>query len=106
MSNAVTRVVRFYEPSLLEAGADHFVAANCDDFIAPVKAITKARGARLVFDPVAGKGVMQLAAVTADHGTVMIAGYLGTDMFGFKDGFAHAVPDYRCGVTKPQRARL
>ena len=84
-SIAVSRTDKKKQP-LLDLGADYFVPSDAPDFVTQVKAITGGRGARLVFDPVAGKGVMQLAEATADRGTIMVAGYLGTDMFGYKDG--------------------
>jgi NADPH:quinone reductase-like Zn-dependent oxidoreductase len=53
------------------------VAANRQNFVAQIKAITPGRGVRRVFEPVAGKGVLLLAAASADHGATMIAAYPG-----------------------------
>jgi NADPH:quinone reductase-like Zn-dependent oxidoreductase len=76
--------------ALLDLGADHVIAMDSDDLVAEVKAITGGVGVCLAFDPVAGRGIMKLAEATADNGTVMIGGYLGTDMFGYADG--HPTP--------------
>jgi NADPH:quinone reductase-like Zn-dependent oxidoreductase len=75
--------------ALLDLGADHVVAMDGGNMVAEVKAITGG-GVRLAFDAVAGRGVMQLAEATAYNGTVIVGGYLGTDMFGYADG--HPTP--------------
>jgi NADPH:quinone reductase-like Zn-dependent oxidoreductase len=84
-SIAVTRTAD-KKQVLLDFGADYAIASTTEDMVAMVRDITGGAGVRLAFDPVAGEGVMQLAELTTDNGTVMIGGYLGTDMFGFKDG--------------------
>jgi NADPH:quinone reductase-like Zn-dependent oxidoreductase len=84
-SIAVTRTAA-KKQALIDLGADHVIAMASDDLVAEVKAITRGAGVRVAFDPVAGQGIMQLAAATADNGTVIIGGFLGTDMFGFADG--------------------
>jgi Zinc-binding dehydrogenase/DinB superfamily len=43
-------------------------------------------GARVVLDPIAGRGLPALAQATTTGGTIIVAGYLGTDMFGYVDG--------------------
>jgi len=71
---------------LLDLGADHVVVMNDEDIAARVKEITGGIGARVVLDPVAGKGLPALAQATATGGTIIVAGYLGADMFGYVDG--------------------
>jgi NADPH:quinone reductase-like Zn-dependent oxidoreductase len=71
---------------LLDLGADYVVVMNDEDIVARVKEITGGIGARLVLDPVAGKGLPSLAQATATSGTIIVAGYLGADMFGYVDG--------------------
>ncbi len=50
---------------LLALGADYVIATEEEDLAARVKEITGGKGARIVFDPVAGKGIGALAAATA-----------------------------------------
>lgn len=54
--------------------------------MARVKQITSGVGVRLAFDSVAGVGLLELAQATRDRGTVVVGGYLGTDMFGYANG--------------------
>ena len=82
---AVTRSAAKKE-TLLARGADYAIASEGENFVAEVKAITGGNGARIVLDPVAGNGLWKLAEVTATAGSLIVYGYLGTDMFGFKDG--------------------
>jgi NADPH:quinone reductase-like Zn-dependent oxidoreductase len=84
-SIAVTRTAD-KKQVLTDLGADHVIVSTAEDIVAVVRDITAGVGVRLAFDAVAGEGVMQLAELTTDNGTVMIGGYLGTDMFGYKDG--------------------
>jgi NADPH:quinone reductase-like Zn-dependent oxidoreductase len=78
--------------ALLELGADHVVVSTRGDVRGDVRAVTSNLGASVVFDPVAGKGVMELAGATADGGTIVIGGFLGTDMFGYADGLPTPFP--------------
>ena len=64
---------------LLAAGADHVIVTGEEDLVARVKEITGGKGARLIFDPVAGPGVQQLAEAAADHGILLIYGALSSD---------------------------
>ena len=64
---------------LLELGADHVIATEEEDLVARVMEITGGKGARLVFDPVAGKGLEKLAAATAMGGIVFVYGALATE---------------------------
>ena len=62
--------------ALLEAGAAHVIATAEEDLEAEVKRISGGRGARIVFDPVAGPYVETLAAATARGGTIFLYGIL------------------------------
>jgi NADPH:quinone reductase-like Zn-dependent oxidoreductase len=64
---------------LLAAGADHVIATDEEDLAARVLEITGGKGARLVFDPVGGKGLEALAAATAVSGTIFEYGALATE---------------------------
>ncbi len=64
---------------LLAAGADHVIVTEEEDLVARVKEITAGKGARLIFDPVAGPGVLQLAEAAADHGILLLYGALSSD---------------------------
>ncbi|MEO8327989.1 MAG: zinc-dependent alcohol dehydrogenase family protein, partial [Nitrospirota bacterium] len=50
---------------LLVAGADHVIVTDEENLVEKVMALTSEKGVRLVFDPVAGPLLEQLAAVTA-----------------------------------------
>jgi len=71
---------------LLGLGADYVIVMQDEDLVARVKEITGGIGARVVLDPIAGKGLPALAQATATGGTIIVAGYLGADMFGYVDG--------------------
>ena len=64
---------------LLAAGADHVIATEEEDLVARVMEITGGKGARIVFDPVGGKGLERLAAATAASGTIFEYGALATE---------------------------
>jgi NADPH:quinone reductase-like Zn-dependent oxidoreductase len=61
---------------LLEAGADHVVATEEEDFVARVKEITTGKGARVAFDPVAGPFLTLLAKAASMHGVIIEYGAL------------------------------
>jgi len=61
---------------LLALGADHVIVTGEEDLAARVNEITGGKGARLVFDPVAGPGLEVLAEVTASSGTIFEYGAL------------------------------
>jgi NADPH:quinone reductase-like Zn-dependent oxidoreductase len=61
---------------LIALGADHVIATQEEDFVARVKEITGGKGARLIFDPVAGEFVDKLATAAAPMGTIFIYGGL------------------------------
>jgi NADPH:quinone reductase-like Zn-dependent oxidoreductase len=64
---------------LLALGADHVIATEEEDLAARVLEITGGKGARLVFDPVAGRGLETLAAATASSGTLFVYGALAAE---------------------------
>jgi NADPH:quinone reductase-like Zn-dependent oxidoreductase len=61
---------------LYALGADHVVACEEEDFLARVNEITAGKGARVVFDPIAGPFVNTLAEATARHGIIVEYGML------------------------------
>lgn len=61
---------------LREAGAAHVIVTDETDVTAEVRRITAGAGARVVFDPVGGPAFAQLAAVTAERGTILVYGAL------------------------------
>src|SRR5579864_7610376 len=64
---------------LLEVGADHVIATEEEDFLARIKEITGGKGARVIFDPIAGKGVELLAQAAAYGGTIFEYGALSLE---------------------------
>ncbi|HYK38305.1 zinc-dependent alcohol dehydrogenase family protein [Alloacidobacterium sp.] len=61
----------------LEAlGADHVIATEEEDLVARVKEITGGKGARVIFDPVAGPFVEKLAEAAAQSGILIEYGSL------------------------------
>ena len=61
---------------LLEAGADHVIVTDEEDLVERGMALTSNQGARLVFDPVAGPLLEQLAGVTTPGGIIFEYGAL------------------------------
>jgi len=61
---------------LIELGADHVIVTEEEDLPARVKEITGGKLARIVFDPVGGDYIEQLAQATAYEGTIFIYGML------------------------------
>lgn len=62
--------------ALRQAGASHVIATAEQDLVAEVMRITDDKGARIVFDPVAGPGVETLARAMARHGILFVYGNL------------------------------
>jgi NADPH:quinone reductase len=62
--------------ALLRLGAQHVIATAEQDLVAEVKRITGGKGARIVFDPIAGKGVETLAQAVSYCGTIILYGAL------------------------------
>ena len=61
---------------LHELGADHVIATAEEDLVSRVEQITGGKGARVIFDPVAGPFVEQLAAAAASHAILIEYGSL------------------------------
>lgn len=61
---------------ILALGAAHVIATEEEDLAARVDEITSGQGARIVFDPIAGKGLAALAAAAAPHGVIFEYGAL------------------------------
>lgn len=65
--------------ALLDAGADHVIVTEEQELAAVVKELTGGKGARIVFDPIAGPGLEALAGATAPGGTIFEYGALSSD---------------------------
>jgi NADPH:quinone reductase-like Zn-dependent oxidoreductase len=74
--------------ALHRAGAAHVIATQEQDLVSEVRAITGGKGARLVFDPVAGPFVETLAKATAPGGTIIIYRGLSAQATPFPGGLA------------------
>jgi NADPH:quinone reductase-like Zn-dependent oxidoreductase len=62
--------------ALREQGADHVVVGSAETAVDAVMQATGGRGARMVFDPVAGPGVHALAEMLAPGGLIVLYGNL------------------------------
>jgi len=78
ISIAATRTSK-KKATLLEVGATHVIATQEEDFVARVQEITSSKGARVIFDPIAGKGIEQLAQAAAFGGTIFEYGALASE---------------------------
>jgi NADPH:quinone reductase-like Zn-dependent oxidoreductase len=78
ISIATTRTSK-KKATLLEVGATHVIAIQEEDFLARVKEITGGQGARVIFDPIAGKGIELLAQAAAVGGTIFEYGALALE---------------------------
>ncbi len=65
--------------ALLDAGAAHVIATEEQDLVAEVMKLTGKKGARLVFDPVAGPTLVKLAAATKERGIIFQYGALSSE---------------------------
>lgn len=61
---------------LMALGADHVIATEEEDFVARVKEIAGGKGARLIFDPIAGPFAEKLAQAVAYQGIIFEYGAL------------------------------
>lgn len=61
---------------LVSLGADHVIVTDEENLVQRVNEITGGKGARIVFDPIGGPVVEQLAAATAPLGTIFEYGWL------------------------------
>jgi NADPH:quinone reductase-like Zn-dependent oxidoreductase len=77
-SIATTRTSK-KKAALAGVGAAHVIATEEEDFLARVNEITGGKGARIIFDPVAGKGVELLAQAVAPGGTIFEYGALAPE---------------------------
>jgi NADPH:quinone reductase-like Zn-dependent oxidoreductase len=78
ISIATTRTSK-KKAELVALGADHVVASEEEDTAARVKEITGGKGARVIFDPVAGKGIEALANCASDGGMIIEYGALARE---------------------------
>lgn len=61
---------------LLAAGADHVIVTEEEDLVSRVREITNGTGARIIFDPIAGPILEQLAEAAAEKGIILEYGNL------------------------------
>jgi len=78
ISIATTRTSR-KKQELLSLGADHVIATEEEDLVERVMEITGGKGARIVFDPVGGPALEQLAAASASSGFIFEYGALSAE---------------------------
>jgi NADPH:quinone reductase-like Zn-dependent oxidoreductase len=74
--------------ALHRAGAMHVIATQEQDLASEVRTITDGKGARLVFDPIAGPFVETLAKATSPGGMLIIYGGLSAQSTPFPGGLA------------------
>ena len=65
--------------ALLKAGAKHVIATEEQDLVTEVNRITNNKGARVVFDPVAGPTINKLAEAAAQSGIIFQYGALSSE---------------------------
>ncbi|GBQ95554.1 NADPH:quinone reductase [Acetobacter nitrogenifigens DSM 23921 = NBRC 105050] len=65
--------------ALLDAGADHVIATAEEDLVTTVMALTKGKGARVVFDPIGGPEIAILTEAMARRGILLEYGALSPD---------------------------
>jgi NADPH:quinone reductase-like Zn-dependent oxidoreductase len=63
---------------LIEAGAQHVIVTEAENMAERVNAITNGKGADIVFDPVSGSYLEQLADIVAPEGLIVEYGWLDT----------------------------
>ena len=78
ISIATTRTAAKKE-ELLEIGANYVIVTDEEDLVTRVQEITGGKGVRLVFDPIAGKGLEALAAAAAENGIIFEYGALAPE---------------------------
>lgn len=69
--------------ALLDAGAHHVIATSEEDLVSRVMEITKGKGARVVFDPIGGPAIEQLADAMSHRGILLEYGALSPDTGAF-----------------------
>ena len=82
ISIATTRTQR-KKAELIALGANHVIVTDEKDIPSRVHEITKGRGARVIFDPVAGKGAEKLADAAAEYGIIFVYGNLSEEPMPF-----------------------
>jgi len=78
ISIATTRTSK-KKATLAEVGAKHVIATEEENLIERVKAITGGKGARVIFDPIGGRGIELLAQAAALGGTIFEYGALAAE---------------------------
>ena len=78
VSIATTRTSK-KKAELLALGADHVIVTDEEDLVARVQEITGNKGARIIFDPIAGPGLEALANAAALRGTIFEYGALAAE---------------------------
>ena len=78
VSIATTRTSK-KKASLLSAGADHVLVMEEEDLVTRVKEITREKGARIIFDPIAGPGLESLVQAAAQEGIIFVYGALSPE---------------------------
>ena len=78
ISIATTRTSK-KKAELVAAGADHVIVTDEEDLAARVKSITEGKGARIIFDPIAGKGLVSLAEAASFGATIFEYGALASE---------------------------
>jgi NADPH:quinone reductase len=63
---------------LIAAGAHHVIVTDTENMVERVNEITNAKGANIVFDPVSGAYLSQLADIVAPEGLIVEYGWLDT----------------------------
>lgn len=77
-SIATTRTSK-KKAELLAAGADHVIVTEEEDLVTRVKEITREKGTRIIFDPIAGPGLESLVQAAAQEGTIFVYGALSPE---------------------------
>jgi len=77
-SIATTRTSK-KKAELLSLGANHVIATQEEDLVKRVAEITAGKGARVIFDAIAGKGVEALARAASQGGTIFEYGSLAME---------------------------
>ena len=78
ISIATTRTSK-KKAELLALGADHVIVTEEENVPDRVKEITDGKGARIIFDPVGGKDIEQLAEAASTHGIIFVYGALSPE---------------------------
>jgi NADPH:quinone reductase-like Zn-dependent oxidoreductase len=78
ISIAATRTSK-KKATLTEVGATHVIATQEEDFVAKVNKMTGGKGARVTFDPIAGKSIELLTQSAARGGTIFQYGALAPE---------------------------